>query len=189
MCMDEPDKVEQFIRDAEALVDSTPVEHRADDLEMVILPDVAKATGGIVSIQRLLSAQCTVDIGCGSGAYAVARQRLGGSNLIIGVDSHSQPSESGPAKKLYGQIIPEDIRDLQVLKKIYDMHPDCVVGIGLPADINKHLMVFHEALGVQKGGFILLITDMAVEASERSGFRVFHGETPIDENICVYENT
>jgi SAM-dependent methyltransferase len=164
--------------------DVVGLDRREEDLRTCVLPDVEKATGGRVSLETLVQAKCTLDIGCGRGAYARALRNLGAQGVFIGAEDVSDYSGDN-AWDEYKEIVYGDIRTKPILEKLAKYNFDCVVGIGLPPPVWEWVARNRVEFKVAEGGVLMIVTDSDVASAEYEGLSVFHGEAWIDESILV----
>lgn len=163
--------------------DHVPIEKRIADFKEIILPDIELSTGGVVSMNQLLNARLTLDVGCGFGAYAQALSELKAKGKFIGVDPTQYTGKNGYDK--YEALLHSDIRNEDILQQLRRYEFDIVISIGAPPDVVKFLAHNRNKFRVTPEGLVIVITDNPIKAEECPGFNLFKGTTPIDENILV----
>ncbi len=165
--------------------DHMPIERRAEHLREFILPDIELSTDGIMTVQRLISAKKTLDIGCGSGAYVKALSGLGATGTFIGVDLHRYTGDN--AYNNYDDLIIGDIRQEELLQQLGVHEFDTIISMGTPLQVVKFLRDHKQKLHMSTDGLLLIVTDDHTKAEDYPDFDVFHGTTQIDESILVFK--
>ena len=163
--------------------DHVPIEKRVEDLKKFVLPDIESATNGDVSMQGLLGARLTLDVGCGSGAYAKALSELGAKGKFIGVDPNQYTGNNGYDK--YSELLYSDIRNEEILERLRHHEFDIVISIGAPPNIVEFLCHNRNKFRVTPEGLFVVITDNFIEAKKYPDSNIFKGTVSIDKNILI----
>ena len=153
--------------------DTEDVVVRAEKLRRAVLPDVELATNGLASVERLLEAQKTLDVGCGRGAYAKAIIVLGYSGKLVGIDLFTY--SGGTAYDEYEKLVFSGIESEEA-GELLDQHEfDLVISIGSPPEVLKFIRSNREKIRLTVGGLLIIVTDNSVRAEDYSDFKIFKG--------------
>lgn len=150
---------------------------------MLYLPDMERATGGIVSVEALVNMQRTLDIGCGMGAYVNAMRQRGSQGKFVGVDV-TRYTRSNSYNE-YEHLIFEDIRLPKTLEEVNRQIYDCVISIGLPPQAFDFVARSYKQFRLFSNSLVVLVTDHHISDNQYADFSVYHGTMVVDESILV----
>ena len=157
---------------------------RVSSLKKHILPDVANVTNGRVSLQTLINAESSLDIGMGTGAYAQAMRELSSNGRFVGVDLRKYPGQNGYTQ--YEDLIIGDIRNPEILTSVNQYSFNCVLGISPDLKVLEFVANNRVKFNMLPGGLIVFITEHDIAHDLYRDFDVFRGTIPlIDKSILV----